>query len=254
MLYQTMLDAAKWHRIALRDPAHGCVPICAYESLIGDLGWAAQADPGVCLRLPGPRTALFIAKKRHHLWVRVGGASPCAAPMADIVARALSGNARCTSIAPLDELLGSLSLSASMHPSGLQVTARLPGPRSRAYAMDASLADGVVKWARLTTSADGSTSTQKGSRPAAPGESSTSAEMAALADASESFGEIAGGTVVCTFDSLAAQQSPARHKATWGSAHFSSMGKVLENSDRHDAALIPIWVVRTANTLADAGT
>jgi len=71
---------------------------------------------------------------------------------------------------------------------------------------------------------------------------------------SESFGEIAGGTVVCIFDSLAAQQSLARHKATWGTAHFSSLVKVLENADRHDVALIPIWVVRTANTLADAGT
>jgi len=253
-LYQTLLDAAKWARIAQRDPAHGCVPIHAHESLIGDLGWAAQADPGLGIRLPGPRAALYIAKKRHHLWVRVGGASPCAAPLADIVARALGGRARCTTIAPLDELLGSLALSASLHPSGMQVTARRSGPRSRAYAMDASLADGVVKWARLATAEDGSTSMQKGSRPAAPGESSTSAEMAALADASESFGDIAGGTVVCIFDSLAAQQSLARHKATWGSAHFSSMVKVLENADLHDVALIPIWVVRTANTLADAGT
>lgn len=253
-LFQTLLDTAKWARIAERNPAHGCVPLRSHEALIGDLGWAAQADPGVGLRLPGPRAALFIAKKRRHIWVRVGGASPCAAPMADIVARALGGRARCTAVAPLDELLGSLSLSASLHPSGMQVTARLPGPRSRAYAMDASLADGVVKWARLTTSADGSTVLHKGSRAAAPGESSTSAEMEALAQASESFGEIAGGTVVCIFDSLAAQQSLARHKATWGTAHFSSLVKVLENADRHDVALIPIWVVRTANTLADAGT
>lgn len=253
-LFQTLLDTAKWARIAERNPAHGCVPLRSHEALIGDLGWAAQADPGVGLRLPGPRAALFVAKKRHHLWVRVGGASPCAAPLADIVARALGGRARCTTIAPLDELLGSLALTATLHPVGMQVTARLSGQRSRAYAMDASVAEGVVKWARLTTSADGSTALHTGSRAAAPGESSTSAELEALAQASESFGDIAGGTVVCIFDSLAAQQCLARHKATYGSAHYSALIKILTAADLHGVALIPIWVVRTANTLADAGT
>lgn len=249
-LYQTMLDLAKWVHIGTRG---GAVPIREHEALLGDLGWAAQADPGVALYLPGPRAAFWIAKRQHHLYIRVG-AAPCGPPLVSLLERALSGRARATSVAPLDELLAHLTLSATPHPAGAQVTARPHGTSSRSYAMDASVADGLVKWARVTTHPNGSTSVVSGQRPALPKESSTNAELDALADASRHFAEIDGGTVVCIFDSCAAQQAIARCKARWGTAHFTALTTILEAADRHAVSIIPIWVPRTANALADAYT
>lgn len=256
-LYQVLHDVAVWTRIGARRPRDGYGPTSALEALVGDLQWLAGTDSGTALRIHGVRAAHLIAATKSRLFAVAGRASPCHAPLAAILDRALRGLLRPTAVIPHRSAITSFAIRTESGLHGLQARA-IPhpgGPVSVTSATDASLEAGVVRWGSVTTNSSGTSRTAAGSRPARRGESSTSAELEACAAfAQEHFCAHPGTIVVMLLDSLAATFCILKARANYGSPAFSSLERLLTLAELHNIEVLPIWVPRTANTTADALT
>jgi len=253
---QTLTDLYKLRAIGDHPTAaHAGVPVAAYEKFVGDVSWWAQADEGVALRCPGIRAALHIAKERRFATVPLNKTSPAYAPIRAILERCENGATRASRVVPLADTLSTFRVTVSAGPDGLQAgAAAAPRASVMASASDASLSDGTVAWALLTTDAAGKQRLTRGSRPAATGESSASAELEAIRVASQHFADIRGSTFVPLMDALAAVQALLGRRAQYGSPTFNAIQEILLNAERHAVQILPLWVPRTLNTLADATT
>ena len=255
-LYQTLLDAHKLLAIATSPIAVAGVPVAAFEAFVGDVGWWGQLDEGVALRCPGVRAALFISKDAHRGFVSLDPrSSPAVKPLQAICTRALDGLASATRVIPAGNILSSFRISVADHTSGLQARAdAAPHALVACAASDASLEDGTVTWALLTTAPDGAQVLTRGARPAVPGESSASAEAEALRVASRSFSAIAGATFIPILDALALVQALLARRTKYGTPLFDAIQETLINAEQHGVQVLPVWVPRTLNTAADATT
>ena len=253
---QILTDVAVWTRIGAARPADGYAPTKALEALVGDLQWLAAVDAGTALRIHGVRSALLIALTTRRAYAGAHRGAPCNAPLAAIMQRALDGRIMPAAIVPADQALSAFHLTIDRGPQGMQARAVPNGPAvSATFATDASLAEGVVRWGGITTTADGRTTTARGQRPAADGESSTSAELEAVAQMAEAqFHRHAGSTVVMVLDSLAATYALLKAKSKYGTPAFNALERTLLTAERHSIEILAIWVPRTLNTIADALT
>lgn len=248
-LYATLRDVAMWARIG---DLGGAVPLDDHESLVGDLGWLAQVDYGTALRMHGIRASLLRAQAARHRFVAVGQGSPCRPPLCAILDRFKSGAATATPVVSAASYLATLRVSARSSSAGLQARGAMAG--AAAFASDAALDPSGVTWALVELKADGSHTATRGHRPAVKGESSMSAELEAVSALADTFPERKGTTVVLLMDSLCAVLALLKAKARFGTRAFLALDKILGAAETHGVELLPIWVPRTLNTLADSLT
>ena len=253
-MYQTLVDAHKLSRVA-RTPG-AVVPRDAYESFVGDIGWWAQVSEVVALRAPGIRAAFHIAEGAGHSFVPMGPRSPAVAPLRATLEMAGDGRAPATRVISADTMVATFRVEVTVSADGMQAMA---APTNSAQAVaasasDASLDGGRVAWGLITTSRDGGLSITRGERPAAQGESSASAEIEALREASKSFHTIRGAIFVPVLDALSVVQAILARRAAYGTPLFNALHELLVAAETHGVTVLPLWVPRTLNAVADAPT
>lgn len=249
-LYHTLRDVSKWVTIGA---AGGCVPVKDHERLVGDVGWLAQVDAGTALRIHGARAGLARAQARKHCFVPMGHGAPSLASLRGILQRYTSGHARASAVVSAATALQSFRVSARTTSAGLQARASIAGAAS--YASDAALDAAGVKWALVQLGADGQYTATSGSRAARPGESSMSAELEAVREGLvPTFPQRRGTTIVLLMDSLCAVLALLKARARFGTPAFAAIQDILLAAEAHGIELLPIWIPRTLNTLADLHT
>jgi hypothetical protein len=229
------------------------IPIAWYRALMGSLEWVAELDASVRLRRFKLRAPLTRAERAGHSFVIVSEAA--AATAEALLDRALAGEARAARVLPVDIVA---AFSIAVHATGdggMQATVRadasIDGRRVAAITSDASLNRGVVTAGVLL----GEDRAVHMIRPAAPGESSTSAEIAALALVAEDVFVAQHNTVaVWVTDSKVAADLVNAQDARTDRGYSHELEHVLLAAERHGVQLFALWVPRTLNTLTDALT
>jgi len=228
----------------------GRLPVEWYRSFMGSLEWVAELDAGVRLRRFHIRAPLTRAERKGHRFVTVARtAVDTAQAMLD---RALRGEARATRPLPVD-VVAAFSVAMSLTEAGVQA---MPAPAAGrpgvlGVASDASLQGGTVTCGVL----HGAGEAVYIRRPARPGESSTSAELSALADTAEDIFLEAGSTIaVWVTDNKGAADVVNSRNLRLDSGTFVDLDRIFSAAERAGVELFALWVPRTANTLADALT
>lgn len=227
--------------------AGGLVPTAWLRSAAGLMEWAASADAGVKLRRGGVRAALCAAEARGYDFASVGRTYTAGAAAAGMLARACRGDARPARMFRASAIWSAAAVSYEETLHGLQaLTITAPGVTGISY--DASLAEGMV----TTGAICGRAAVHRRFR-ARKGESSMSAELAALrAAAVVHFPLHAGSTVIAVGDSLSAAYAVNRARADYGTRAWEELEVILTLAELYSITLFAIWLPRTANTSTDA--
>ena len=230
--------------------AGGFLPFDWYRSFIGSVEWLGELDAGVRLRRFLIRSPLTAAERLAHSFVTVS--KRAADTAATLLRRAMLGQARAARTLPVD-LIASFSLDVRPTEAGMQAEVRAHnhsgGRQLSAISSDASLERGVVTCGILLGSGEAAYIR----RPATPRESSTSAELSALADTCQDiFAATPNTLAVWVSDSKGATDLINSQDLRPGTASFRLLERIHLAAESYGVELFAVWVPRTLNTLNDA--